>query len=67
MPTKCVSEELKQSVIPRRQMWERYELVVIFGLEPLTSSEVRESNKPMGKATNGCHEFDPGGTPKQHF
>ena len=67
MPTKCVPEELNQSVIPTRQMWERYEPGDLSCLEPLTSSEVRASNKLMGKATNGCHEFDPGGTPKQHF
>lgn len=28
---------------------------------------MRESYKPMGKATNGFHEFHPEGTNKQHF
>lgn len=28
---KYASEELKQSVIPKRERWARYEVVVIFG------------------------------------
>lgn len=37
---------------------------VIFDLEQVVSGKVRESNKPMGKATKSGHEFDTEG--KQH-
>lgn len=47
MPKKCVHEEVKQSMTPKR-MWERQGVVVTFVLEQLTRIKVRESNKMMG-------------------
>lgn len=64
MPTTCAPEEFKQFAIPRRAVWERV-WVVMFGLEQLMSSEVKESNKLIGEALNGGCEFDPGRTHHQ--
>ena len=38
---------------------------MIFGSEGWTCGKVRESTETMGEATNGGHEFDPGGTHNQ--
>lgn len=40
-------------------------MVIIFGSEQLISGEVRESNRPMGKAMIGGHRFGLGGTQNQ--
>lgn len=57
---------LKQSAIPKTDMWERKRVVVIFGSEQLTSSELRESNKTMDEVINDGCEFDPGGAHNQY-
>lgn len=62
VPTRCVPQELKQPVMPKREMWEREGVAVIFGSEQLRSSEVRESTKTMGQPTNGGFQFHLAGT-----
>ena len=51
VPTKHVSEELKQSLILKRDVRE-IRGGVVSGLAQSMCNEVRECNKTMGKATN---------------
>lgn len=41
-------------------------MIEMQGLKQLTSREVRQSSKAMGKASNGGCELDPEGTHNQH-
>lgn len=42
MPTKCAPEELKESAIPKQEMWKRHRVVVMFDLKQLMSREVKK-------------------------
>lgn len=68
VPTKHVAKELKQSVMPERDVG------AIGGsgdishyLEQLQSGEVRNFKKTMGEVTNGGPAFDPGETLQPAF
>lgn len=64
VPTKHVSEELKQSLTLKRDVREIRD-GSSFGSEQSVCDEVGEFDKTMGKVTNAV-EFDPGGTHNQH-
>lgn len=66
VPIKCDAEELKRSTIPKRGIWERQGVGVVFVSEQLMRGEVGASKKRMGKATKGSLEYDPGGSHNQH-
>lgn len=42
VPTKCAPEELKESEIPKQEMWKRHRVVVMFDLKQLMSREVKK-------------------------
>ena len=45
------------SAIPNREMWKTYRVIIIFDLEQLMSRDVKESNNPVSKVTNGRCEL----------
>lgn len=66
VPTKYVPEEVKQPMIPKRDVGGRG-MAVTFGLERLKRVKMRESHKTVGEAADGGCQFDPGGTHNQCF
>lgn len=59
MPTKCAPEELKESEIPKQEMWKRHRVVVMFDLKQLMSREVKKTNKPTDKTIDGGCDVGP--------
>jgi len=45
------------SAIPNKEMWKTYRVIIIFDLEQLMSRDVKESNNPVSKVTNGRCEL----------
>lgn len=45
------------SAIPNREMWKTYRVIIIFDLEQLMSRDVKVSNNPVSKVTNGRCEL----------